>query len=173
MSRPVSASLVMIAVVVSALPAAAQQRVWTQTGEPVAGWEFVDDGIMDYMQTWAVPGAALALGADGRLLYSRGFTWDTADAEIVKPDALFRIASMSKPITSVAIHQLIERGLLSYDTRVVDVLDLRPPEGLQADPRLADVTIDHLLYHTGGWDRDMSFDPMFFDSQIAATSPRS
>jgi CubicO group peptidase (beta-lactamase class C family) len=160
---------VAIVVVVLALPAAGQQRVWTETGELVPGWEFVDDGIEDYMQTWAVPGAALAIAADGRLLYSRGFTWDTADAEIVKPDALFRIASMSKPITSVAIHQLIERGLLSYDTRVVDVLDLRPPEGLQVDPRLADVTIDHLLYHTGGWDRDMSFDPMFFDSQIAAT----
>ena len=169
MSRPISVSLVMIVVVGLALPVAAQYRVWTETGEPVAGWDFVDDGLQDYMQTWAVPGAALALGTGGRLVYTRGFTWDGPDAEIVQPDSLFRIASMSKPITSVAIHQLIERGLLSYDTRIVDVLDLEPPQGRQADPRLADVTIDHLLYHTGGWDRDMTYDPMFMDSEIAAS----
>ena len=88
---------------------------------------------------------------------------------MVQPDSLFRIASASKPITSVAIHQLIERGLLSYDTRVVDVLDLEPPPGRTADPRLDEVTVDHLLYHTGGWDRDMTFDPMFRDAMIAAS----
>ena len=131
MARPVSTSLVAIVVVVLAVPAAGQQRVWTETGEPVAGWEFVDDGIEDYMQTWAVPGAALAIAADGRLLYSRGFTWDTADAEIVKPDALFRIASMSKPITSVAIHQLIEDGL--YTDRALH--NRGPPRLAHRSPR--------------------------------------
>jgi CubicO group peptidase (beta-lactamase class C family) len=156
-------------IVLAAFPATAQQRVWTETGEPVSGWEFVDDGVRDWMETWAVPGAALSVAVQGQLVFSRGYTWDTADAEVVQPDALFRIASASKPITSVAIHQLIERGLLSYDTRVVDVLDLRPRPGLTADPRLADVTVDHLLYHTGGWDRDQTFDPMFIDNLIAAS----
>jgi len=102
-------------------------------------------------------------------VFSRAYTWDSPDVEAIQPNALFRIASMSKPITSVAIHQLIERGLLSYDTRVVDVLDLQPPPGTQVDPRLADVTVDNLLYHTGGWDRDQSFDPMFADALIAAS----
>ena len=156
-------------VVIVALPSAAQQRVWTETGEEVGGWEFIDDGVQDYMQTWAVPGATLALASQGRLLFSRGYTWDALDAEVVQPSSLFRIASASKPITSVAIHQLIERGLLSYDTRVVDVLDLQPMPGLQPDPWLATVTVDHLLYHTGGWDRDEAFDPMFHDAVIAAT----
>ncbi len=123
----------------------------------------------DYMQTWAVPGAVLSLAVQGRLVFSRGYTWDLPDAEVVQPDSLFRIASASKPITSVAIHQLIERGLLSYDTRVVDVLELQPPPGRTADPRLNQVTVDHLLYHTGGWDRDMTFDPMFNDAMIAAS----
>ena len=169
MFRRTSIGIVIIVVSLLSLPAAAQQRIWTETGVPVEGWEFVDDGIQDYLQTWAVPGAALSLATEGRLVFSRGYTWDTADAEIVQPDSLFRIASMSKPITSVAIHQLIERGLLSYDTRLVDVLDLQPPPGLQPDPWLDEVTIDHLLYHTGGWDRDMTFDPMFYDDLIAAT----
>jgi len=169
MFRRVVFGTLIIVIVLTALPAIAQQRVWTETGEPVPGWEYVDEGFRDYMQTWAVPGGAVALAVEGRLVFSRGYTWDTADVEVVQPDSLFRIASMSKPITSVAIHQLIERGLLSYDTRVVDVLDLQPQPGGTVDPWLADVTVDHLLYHTGGWDRDQTYDPMFLDGLIAAS----
>jgi len=161
--------LVAVVVLSMAFSVQAQQRVWTETGEPVAGWETVDDEIRDYMQTWAVPGASLALAVEGRLVFARGYTWDTADAEIVHPESVFRIASMSKPITSVAIHQLIEHGLLSYETRVIDVLDLQPQPGWSPDPRLESVTIDHLLYHTGGWDRDETYDPMFMDEFIAST----
>jgi CubicO group peptidase (beta-lactamase class C family) len=155
-------------IVACCLPAAAQQRIWTVTGDPVEGWEYVDDGVEEFMQDWAVPGAALSVALEGRLVFSRGYTWDAHQDEIVQPDSLFRIASMSKPITSVAIHQLIERGELSYDTLVVDILDLEPPQGQPKDPRLDRVTVDHLLYHTGGWDRDTTFDPMFHDSVIAA-----
>ena len=52
---------------------------------------------------------------------------------------------------------------------MVDVLDLQPPPGRTADPWLDEVTVDHLLYHTGGWDRDQTFDPMFLDELIAAS----
>ncbi len=169
MSRQAVFGAMIIVMIAAAIPATAQQRVWTETGEPVAGWEFVDDDLQDYMQTWAVPGAVLSLVSQGQLVFSRGYTWDTAEAEVVQPDSLFRIASASKPITSVAIHQLIERGQLSYDTRVTDVLDLQPPPGRTVDPWLEDVTVDHLLYHTGGWDRDQTFDPMFLDGFIAAS----
>ncbi len=161
--------LAAVVIVVAGLPAAAQQRVWTATGEEVSGWEYIDDVTRDYMETWAVPGAVLSVTIEGRLVFSRGYTWDTPDAEVVQPTSLFRIASMSKPITSVAIHQLIERGLLSYETRLQDVLDLQPLPGRQPDSRLDEVTVDHLLYHTGGWDRDTTFDPMFHDAVIAAT----
>ncbi len=169
MTRTWLFAAVVIVMILAVLPAAAQQRMWSITGEEVSGWEFVDDAVQNYLQTWAVPGAALSLAAEGDLVYSRGFTWDTADAEVVQPHSLFRIASASKPITSVAIHQLIERGLLSYDTRVVDVLDLQPMPGHEPDPRLDQITVDDLLYHTGGWDRDQTFDPMFMDGLIAAT----
>lgn len=156
-----------VVISIMAIPAAAQQRAWNETGEPVSGWEFVDQGIQDYMQTWNVPGAAMAVTVEGRLVFSRGYTWDAPIVDPVQPDSLFRIASMSKPITSVAIHQLIERGLLTYETRLVGVLDLRPPPGMESDERLAEVTVDDLLYHVGGWDRDQTFDPMFYDEVIA------
>ncbi|MCU0302630.1 MAG: beta-lactamase family protein [Thermoanaerobaculales bacterium] len=168
MFRTRRAMIVLLGVVLVAWPAVAQQRVWTETGDPVPGWEPYDAAIRDFMQTWAIPGAALAVAYEGRLVYARGFTWDSPEAEPVQPTSLFRIASMSKPITSVAIHQLIERGLLSHDTRVVDVLDLEPGPGGHRDPWLELVTVDHLLYHTGGLDRDQTFDPMFYDETIAA-----
>ncbi|RLE25084.1 MAG: hypothetical protein DRJ65_08610 [Acidobacteria bacterium] len=168
MARRKLLSVLIILIALSAMPATAQQRVWTETGEPVSGWEHVDEGIREFMETWTVPGAAMAVAAQGRLVFARGYTWNIPDTDAIQPNSLFRIASMSKPITSVAIHQLIERGLLSYDTRIVDILDLQPMPGLEPDERLALVTVDHLLYHVGGWDRDQTFDPMFHDEVIAA-----
>jgi CubicO group peptidase (beta-lactamase class C family) len=156
-----------VAGVAAALPLAAQDRVWTETGPTGPGFEEVDAAIRSFMQQWEVPGAAVAATYQGRLIFARGYTWDDPAVEPVQPTSLFRIASMSKPITSVAVHQLIEQGLLSYDTRIADALGLEPAPGATVDPWLAEVTVDHLLYHTGGWDRDLAFDPMFYDSHIA------
>ena len=48
------------------------------------------------------------------------------------------------------------------------MLGLKPPAGHKPDPRLNDITIQHLLEHKGGWDREKSFDPMFRPLKIAA-----
>ncbi len=169
MFRRLRALILFALLALVAVPATGQERVWTQTGESVAGWQFVEASIRAYMQTKGIRGAVIAASHKGRLIYARGFTWDSPEVEPVLPTSIFRIASMSKPITSVAIHQLIERGLLNYDTRVIDILGLQPHQGTQPDPWLEEVTIDHLLYHIGGWDRDVAYDPMFQDSVIAAT----
>jgi CubicO group peptidase (beta-lactamase class C family) len=161
--------LVCVAIfILTALSAAAQDRVWTATGEVVEGWEHIDGDIQDFMEFWGIRGASLAAAYEGRLVFARGYTWDSPEVEPIQPTSLFRIASMSKPITSVAIHQLVERGLLSLDARVVDILDLEPAPGMTADPWLEEVTVDHLLYHLGGWDRGLAYDPMFRDEIIAA-----
>ena len=80
----------------------------------------------------------------------------------MKRDDRMRIASLSKPITSVAVLKLIEDGRLSLDDRAFAILDDdEPPAGRTRDPRLADITVQHLLHHAGGWDRNRSGDPMF------------
>ena len=55
---------------------------------------------------------------DGRLVYARGFGYaDIGKKQPVTPKSLFRIASISKPITAVAILQLVEKKELSLDDK--------------------------------------------------------
>jgi CubicO group peptidase (beta-lactamase class C family) len=114
-----------------------------------------------------IPGATIAVAHDGKIVYSRGF--GHAEGKMAMPaNAKMRIASISKPITAVAILQLIERGKLKLDSKVFDVLDLEEPKKGKFDARWRQVTIHQLLQHTGGWDRDKSFDPMFVSGDICA-----
>lgn len=129
-----------------------------------------DRMIESFMRRHAVPGGALAVTDHGRLVYARGF--GLADVERgtpVVPSSLFRIASVSKPITAVAVLRLVEQGHLSLDDRVFDILSPKfDPSGTpDSDERLDEITIRHLLQHRGGWDRDHSFDPMFQSVRFA------
>ena len=115
-----------------------------------------------------VPGAALAVAKDGKLIYARGFGYaDKEKGEPVEPTSLFRIASVSKPFTSAAIMQLVEQGKLSLDQSWLPILGLHPRPDQHPDPRLSTITLTELLQHRGGWDRDKSFDPMFRPILIA------
>ena len=158
------------ALVVMAASASAQRR-WTVTGQEVPGFAGIDDMIHDQMMRHDISASSVAITKDGRLVYARGYTWDQPDVAPVQPTSLFRTGSITKSITSIAIHQLIEDGLLSYDTRVAETLGLEPPSGRSADPWLELVTVDHLLTHTVGWDKyDGGIDPMVFRDLWVALS---
>lgn len=125
-----------------------------------------DEMMIKFVTDHQVPGAALAVARNGKVVYTRGF--GHADPQLgrpVEPRTRFRIASISKPITAAAILRLIELGLLKLGDNPFQVLQLTlPPD---ADPRLKKITIEHLLQHTAGWDRAVSFDPMFRSILIA------
>ncbi|HSX80035.1 MAG TPA: serine hydrolase domain-containing protein, partial [Candidatus Saccharimonadia bacterium] len=123
-----------------------------------------DELMTMFVKEEQVPGAGLAVTKDSRLVYARGFGLaDRQQQQAVQPTAMFRIASLSKPITAVAVLQLVERKKLTLNAKVWDVLTLPEP----SDARWRQVTILHLLQHTGCWDRDKSFDPMFRSVRIA------
>ena len=149
------------------------------TGVAVPELASFDRVLTDLMRKWGIPGGAIAVVKDGRLVLARGYGYsDAAAKEPVSPDALFRIASVSKPITAVAVLELVEQGRLDLDAKAFAMLpNLTPPAGSTIDPRLDAITIRHLLSHLGGWDRDRSYDPMFRPTQIAqalgTTSPAS
>src|SRR5215203_4647915 len=142
----------------------AQQEI-PITGTAVPGMAWYDKVIPDLMRKYKIPGGAIAVVRDGKLIYARGFGYaDVENKSPVQPDALFRIASVSKPVTSAAIMKLVEDGKLKLDDRVAPfIAHLTPAPGTTVDPRWEQITIRHLLNHTGGWDRGKpngGFDPI-------------
>jgi len=135
------------------------------TGTVVPGMKSYDQVISDFMRKYSIPGGAVAVMRDGRLIYARGFGYaDVENKTLVQPDALFRVASVSKTLTSAAIMKLVEEGKLNFDDRVAPfIAGLAPAPGTTVDPRWDQITIRHLLNHTGGWDRTKpngGFDPI-------------
>ena len=136
-----------------------------------------DRTMLKFMVDHDVPGGALAIARHGKIVYARGFGFSNiANHTPVDPDALFRIASVSKPFTSAAILQLVERGQLKLTDHPFEMLAFKPhlENNARVDPRLYTITIHQLLHHTGGFDRTASFDPMFRPIDIAkaiGTSP--
>jgi CubicO group peptidase (beta-lactamase class C family) len=123
--------------------------------------------VLAFLQENDVPGAQLAVAKNGRVRYSRGFGFADRDKkETVQPTSLFRIASISKSITAVAVMRLVEQGKIKLDDKVFEVLKLEQPKSVNFDERWKQVTIRHLLQHTGGWDKEKSFDPLNHSWQI-------
>ena len=150
----------------AAAPAIAQIP---STGDDPPGMAPFDQLAKSLMRKYHLPGGAIAVMKDGKLVFARGYgIANRQTREPVQPDSLFRIASLTKPITSAAILKLVEQGKLRLDDRVFNLLaDIRPLPNAQVDPRTANITVRELLQHSGGWNRDTSFDPMFMSVQIA------
>ena len=133
------------------------------TGRDVPELSQLDRVVSDTMAEEELSGAAIAIARNGKLIYARGFGWsDTNAGDPVEPGSLFRIASISKPLTAVTLMQLVEEGKLDLDERFLDVLrEDKRWDGLDiGDPRLEGVTLRQVMQHTGGWDRGRSMDPM-------------
>ena len=161
-------ALLVMLTVASGAPGKSAPAALPVTGPSVAGLENFDKLMTSFVKTHRVVGATLAVVRKGKIVYARGFGYsDVAGGKPVQPDSLFRIASISKPITSAAIMQLVDRKKLRLADCVFDILDLKPIEKGRIDPRLKKVTVRQLLLHTGGWDRSKSGDPMFQPVKIA------
>lgn len=129
----------------------------------------IDAPILRAMRRYGVKGGVVAVTRRGRLVALRAYGRTGMDPRVrTDPNARFRIASLSKPITAVAIHLLVAQGRLSLDQPVLDVLAIEPPPDATLDPRWRRVTVRRLLEHSGGWDRmETRFDPTFESRTIA------
>jgi CubicO group peptidase (beta-lactamase class C family) len=100
-----------------------------------------------------IPGAVLAIARGGRLGYAEAFGWRDREAEApMTTDAIFRVASMTKPITSVAAMMLAEEGRLEIAAPVAQYLPefAEPTVGTERRKAHHVMTVQDLLRHTSG-----------------------
>jgi CubicO group peptidase (beta-lactamase class C family) len=136
-----------------------------------SGNEFrgVEKAIDSFLRKWSIAGASVAIAKDGKLVYAHGFGYaDTASRSVTQPYNQFRIASISKLITAVAIMKLQEAGKLTLDDKVFgpDAILNDPYFSNPKDKRVYDITVAHLLSHEAGWTQRYG-DQMFMPISIA------
>lgn len=137
-------------------------QVSAQTGILVPQLTAADAAIGQFVQRWDVLGASVAICRNGRLVYARGFgAADRARTTPMQPHQLLRVASLSKPVTALAIMKLVQEGQMSLSHKVFGpagyLTGAYYTSAIQ-DARLYDITVQHLLEHSAGWDRAISCD---------------
>ena len=125
----------------------------------------VTDAFQSEVDKGAIPGAVVLIARNGKIAYFEAFGFQNREnKEPMKTDAIFRIASMSKPITSVAVMMLVEEGKIQLLDPVshylpefkgvqVGIEKLNTTTGnseLIGEPPRQEMTIQDLLRHTSG-----------------------
>lgn len=131
-----------------------------QTGIAVDEMAHCDSLMSQFIDKHQIPGASFAMSKDGRLVYNRAFGKASVSRnENAQPHSIYRIASLSKPVTAIAVMKMAESGLLELGNRAFG------PNGILADNtylstendvRLRNITVQQLLEHSAGWDRNNS-----------------
>lgn len=111
----------------------------------------VDGYIKQMMDTYEVPGVAVALIQDGKIIYQKGYGLrDIKSNSPVTENTLFGIGSVTKSFTALAVAQLVDAGKLDLDTPVVKYL----PDFKLSDPDATQkLTLRQLLSHSSGLPR--------------------
>jgi CubicO group peptidase (beta-lactamase class C family) len=94
-----------------------------------------------------LPGLALGVVKDGRLIYAKGFgSRKIGESQGISSRSLFHMASVTKTFVAAAIMQLVEQGQIDLDAPLIRYL----PQFRLADERYQDITIREMLSHTSG-----------------------
>jgi CubicO group peptidase (beta-lactamase class C family) len=100
-------------------------------------------------QSATVPGASMALIADGKLLWRGAFgVKDHASKIPVDHETIFEAGSVSKTVFAYAAMKLCEKGVIGLDTPLTKYT---PDRFVANDPRLDQITARHILCHTSGF----------------------
>ena len=151
-----------------ALPVAAQGIPKAQSPEEVGflatRLKRLSDRINEGVQKGELPGAVVLIARNGKIVMFDAFGFRDREAKApMTTDAIFRIASMTKPIVSVAAMILVEEGKLSLADRVSKYIpafadtkvavEVKNPDGtveMRLEPQLRPMTVQDLMRHTSG-----------------------
>ncbi|HEY3135958.1 MAG TPA: serine hydrolase domain-containing protein, partial [Blastocatellia bacterium] len=88
-------------------------QLQAQNGPAPAPLNGLDGFVEQVMKEWKVPGLAVAIVKDGKVVYAKGFGYRDVKREMkVTPDTLFAIGSCSKAFTATALAMLVDEGKL-------------------------------------------------------------
>jgi methyl acetate hydrolase len=144
------------------LSVAAAALAGTASAQNAPGGTAIDASLRGAVERKDVPGVVALVTDREQVLYQGAF--GVADVSTSRPltaDALFRIASMTKPVTSVALMQLVEQGKIALDDPaskyLPELADLKVIESFDAKtgaykvrPASRPATVRHFLTHTSG-----------------------
>src|SRR5262245_5808451 len=139
-NRPIGL-LSLLCPLVATLPLTAQAL-------PDQAAKHLEASITQAMREQKLPGFAIGIVKDGRLVYSRGF----GVMRVGDPNppftalTLFHMASITKPFVGTAIMQLVEQGKVNLDDSVIKHL----PYFRLKDPRYKEITVRQMVTHTAG-----------------------
>jgi CubicO group peptidase (beta-lactamase class C family) len=116
----------------------------------IVNGDHVDDVITAQMKERQIPGVALAVIQDGKIVREQGYGFgDEAHQEPITPATLFQAASVSKPVAALGALHLVEQGQLSLDDNVNAALrSWRIPDNRFT--RTHPVTLRLILSHSAG-----------------------
>ena len=129
------------------------------TAEDVNAW--LDGKLPDALKNGDIPGAVVSVVKDGQVVTTRGYGWADTGASGGQPVAvdpqtsLFRVASISKIPTSIAVMQLVEQGKVDLDADISAYLDFEIERRFD-EP----LTLRHLLTHSAGFEERWKVAPM-------------
>ncbi len=115
--------------------------LWAQTSPDAA----VDRYIHEQMQSRHIPGLALLVSRDGKIIRAQGYGFSNLELQVpVKPETVFQSGSMGKQFTATAVMLLVEQGKVGLDDPLTKYFPDAPAAWNQ-------VTVRNLLSHTGGF----------------------
>lgn len=119
----------------------------------------IDTVLQQQVDEGRIPGAVALVLRDGKPIYERAFGWSDKEANRkMTTDTIFRIASQTKALTSVAILMLMEEGKLALSTPVrrfipsfeKTTVATKGEAGVSSVPARRAITVRDLLTHTAG-----------------------
>jgi CubicO group peptidase (beta-lactamase class C family) len=139
--------LVMLALLILTvlLPAVSAGAMPTRNSPP--DFAAIDAYVEQQMRELRIPGLAIGIVQGDQIVYTKGFGIAGPDGRAVTPQTPFQLASLVKPMTGVAIMQLVEAGKIDLDAPVQRYL---PTFRVADETASAQITVRHLLYHTSG-----------------------
>src|SRR3712207_6504435 len=155
-ARPIIAALTvsLAAILTTLAPTSAQAA----PPGPTTNFDAIDEHVRSQLDDLRMPGAALGIVKDGKVVHLQTFGDADEDGHAVTVETPFKIGSTSKSFTALAVMQLVEAGKIQLDAPVQQYL----PDFRVADPEASKrITVRHLLNQVSGIPTSAGMDYMY------------